>query len=262
MAGAAPGQTVDLAPKGPVFREIFVLYLVTLLAIRAVVDLQRLAGVHELILALVPVLFMYAPVWLCRWRGVDSWDYPLEVPAFRDGKAWLRPLLPAVAFAAAITVPFVFGYHVWQTMGVPMVEDALNIRLYATRPQLQWTWPAWADFARLVGYQVFFVAIPEEFFYRGYMQTRLDEAWGRPWKVAGTYVGPGLLITCVLFAFGHSLVILQWWHVFIVFPSLAFGWLRARTGGVLAGAYFHAYCNLGVGVLDTLYGIPNGMAGS
>jgi len=255
VAGAAPGQTVGLAPKGPVLLEIIALYFLTLVPIRIVVDLQRFAGVHEIILALVPILFMYAPVWMCRYRGVDSWDYPLDVPAFRDVQAWLKPMLPALAFAGAIAVPFVVGYHVWQTMGVPLVEDTLHVRLYPQRPQLQWTWPSAGDFARLVGYQMFFVAIPEEFFYRGYMQTRLDEAWGRPWNVFGTHVGPGLLITCVLFAFGHSLVVLQWWHVFIIFPSLIFGWLRARTGGVLAGAYFHALCNLGVGVLDTLYGI-------
>lgn len=255
MAGAAPGHDVGLAPKGVVLKEIVALYIGTLVLIRLAVDLNRLAGVHELVLAAVPILFMYAPVWLCQWRGVDSWSYPLAVPAFRDWRAWVEPLKPALAFALAIAVPFVIGYHVWQTMGVPMVEDALGVRLYPSRPSLQWVFPTALGFLRLLGYQVFFVAIPEEFFYRGYLQTRLDEAYGRPWNVFGTYVGPGLLITCVLFAFGHSFVILQWWHVFIIFPSLAFGWLRARTGGVLAGAYFHACCNLGVGLLDTLYGI-------
>lgn len=255
MAGAAPGQTVGLEPRGPVLKEVLALYVVTLVAIRIAVDLNRLAGLPEIILAAVPILFMYAPVWVCQWRGVDSWDYPLAVPAFRDWRAWLRPMGPAAAFAAAIFVPFVLGYHVWQTQGVPWVEELLSVRLYPSRPSLQWTLPTALGFLKLVGYQVFFVAIPEEFFYRGYMQTRLDETFGRPWKVFGTYVGPGLLWTCVLFAFGHSFVILQWWHVFIIFPSLAFGWLRARTDGVLAGAYFHAFCNLTVGVLDTMYGI-------
>ena len=64
-----------------------------------------------------------------------------------------------------------------------------------------------------------------------------------------------VLWTCLLFAFGHSLVIFQWWHVFIIIPSLAFGWLRERTDGIVAGAFFHAWCNVAVTTLDTLYGI-------
>ena len=68
-------------------------------------------------------------------------------------------------------------------------------------------------------------------------------------------VRPGWLLTCVLFAFGHSIVIFQWWHFAIFFPALVFGWMRARTGGVIAGALFHAWCNVTVNVLDALYGV-------
>lgn len=255
MAGAQPGQTLGLLPRGPILREVVLLYLGTLVLIRLAVDLQRLAGFPEVILAAVPILFMYAPVWLCQWRGVDSWDYPLAVPSFTDWRGWLGPARWGLGLAASIAVPFVLGYHFWQTEGVPWLQEILGVRLYPRPPALMWTWPTLPGFAKLLGYHLFFVAIPEEFFYRGYMQTRLDEAFGRPWKVFGTYVGPGLLITCVLFAFGHSLVVVQWWHIFIIVPSLAFGWLRYRTGGVLAGAYFHAACNIGVAVLDMLYGI-------
>ncbi len=255
MAGAEPGQTVDLEPKGPVLLEIVLLYLVTLVMIRVAVDMQRLAGAPELVLAAVPILFMYAPVWLCQWRGVDSWEYPLAVPNYTDWRGWLMPARWGLGMAAVISVPFVLGYHVWQTEGVPYVQQLLGVRLYPKPPELLWIWPSAMGFLKLVGYHLFFVAIPEEFFYRGYMQTRLDEAFGRPWMVFGTFIGPALPITCVLFAFGHSLVVVQWWHVFIIVPSLAFGWLRYRTGGVLAGAWFHAASNIGVAVLDTLYGI-------
>ena len=75
------------------------------------------------------------------------------------------------------------------------------------------------------------------------------------WRVLGTPVGWGLVLTSLLFAFGHSLVLLQWWHPFIFFPSLVFGWMRSRTGGPLAGALFHAWANVTVSTLDTLYGV-------
>ena len=47
MAGAAPGQTVGLAPKGPVLLEIIALYFLTLVPIRIVVDLQRFSGLRK-----------------------------------------------------------------------------------------------------------------------------------------------------------------------------------------------------------------------
>lgn len=201
--------------------------------------MQRAVGLHEIVLALVPVLFMYAPVALCWWRGVDSWDYPLALPAFRDRDAWLGALKLNAVVIGLILAPWLVGYHLYQT------------QLFGF--EYEGVWPS--EPLKLIGYHLFFVAIPEEFFYRGYLQTRLDEVFPRPWRVLGAELGPGWLITCVLFAFGHSLVQFQWWHFAIFFPSLVFGWMRARTGGIVAGAFFHAWANVTVSTLDTLYGV-------
>ena len=90
---AAPGlgDRVVAVPAGArprIFRELFVLWLVVLLLIRLVVALQASLGWPDLVLAAVPLLFIYAPVLLCRWRGADSWAYRLSIPAFGDGSAW------------------------------------------------------------------------------------------------------------------------------------------------------------------------------
>ncbi|MFH1357919.1 MAG: CPBP family glutamic-type intramembrane protease, partial [bacterium] len=37
---------------------------------------------------------------------------------------------------------------------------------------------------------------------------------------------------------------LQWWHGFIFFPALIFGWLKQKTKTIWAGTLFHAACNL------------------
>ena len=74
-------------------------------------------------------------------------------------------------------------------------------------------------------------------------------------RILGADLGWGWIVTCVLFAFGHSIVQLQWWHFAIFFPSLVFGWMRARTGGIVAPALFHAWANIQVTTLDTLYGV-------
>ncbi len=114
-------------------------------------------------------------------------------------------------------------------------------------------WPP--DYPTLVLYQVFFVAIPEEFFYRGYFQTRLDEVFDRRFLVLGTPIGWGAVIATLYFAFGHSLVQFQWWHFATFFPGMVFAWMRERTGGVAAGALFHATCNVLVVSMDTFYGV-------
>jgi membrane protease YdiL (CAAX protease family) len=232
--------------------ELFVLYVATLLAIRLIVQAVQGLGLPELLLAAVPVLFMYTPVWSCRWRGADPDQYPMALPPLRDPE-WREGLRLAFLLAALVFVPFVVGYHVWQTVLVPLIQDLLHVRLFPIDPALRWIWPS--SPVTLVAYHLFFVAIPEEMFYRGYVQSRLDEVHPPRWNVFGTRVGPGLLITSLVFALGHSFVVFQWWHVFIVVPSLAFGWLRARTGGIVAGAFFHAWCNVAVSTLDTLYGI-------
>lgn len=252
--------------------EVIGLWLVTLLLIRGALVLQRGVGLPDWVLAVVPLLFIYAPVLLCRWRGADSWAYRLSIPAFRDGRSWGRALAMAGAMSAVVVVPWLLGYHVYQAF-FPHLFDGVDhlIRHQAVEPDLFWppdrtfweivasTGPDWsrlpADFLTLVAYQIFFVAIPEEFFYRGYLQTRLNELHARRWTIAGASIGMGAVVANLLFAFGHSVVQLQWWHFATFFPGLLFAWLRERSGGVVPGALFHALCNVSVITLDTLYGL-------
>ena len=218
--------------------ELTGLWLLTLLAIRLVVFVQA-QGLPDWTLAAVPLLFIYTPVLLCRLRKVDSWGYRLSIPGFTDGRAWGEALRLTLVVTAVITAPFVLGYHLYQT------------ELFGAEPLRRFP----PELGVLVAYQVFFVAIPEEFFYRGYFQTRLNEVFDRRWVVFGVPMGWGSVIAAAFFAFGHSLVDLQWWHFATFFPGMVFAWMREKTGGVVAGALFHAVCNVGVTVLDTAYGL-------
>ena len=221
-----------------VLGELTLLWLATLLAIRAVVVAQTM-GLPDWTLALVPFLFIYAPVLLCHLRKVDSYGYRLAIPDFGDRAAWALALTLVGKVIAVILVPWVVGYHYYQTV------------LFHAHP----AWRIPHDVWLLAPYHLFFVALPEEFFYRGYFQTRLNEVFPRKFLILGTPLGFGLPIACLYFAFGHSLVSFQWWHFATFFPGLAFGLLREKTGGPLAGALFHAWCNVCVVLLDTAYGI-------
>ncbi|MGZ3481460.1 MAG: myxosortase family intramembrane protease, partial [Myxococcaceae bacterium] len=91
--------------------------------------------------------------------------------------------------------------------------------------------------------ELFVTALPEEFFYRGWLQTRLKRVWPGGAHLAGVLVGPAFLLTAALFAVGH-LAIFQASRLAVFFPALLFGWLRERTGTVVGSTLFHAACNV------------------
>lgn len=225
----------------------------------------------DIILIIAPLAFMYGPVLLCRWRGVDPWNYPMALPRLRDWAIWRSALFWNFVLIGGISLPFVAGYHLWHTWVPDQVVAWVPGWLEAELPRgweralpgvgrFEGFVGSWDEVvfwvAVIVGHHLIFVAIPEEFFYRGYIQTRLDEAFSAERSIAGAKLGWGIVLASLLFAFGHSIVIFQpWWQVFIFFPGMVFGWLRARTGDAMAGAFFHAACNVGVMLLEIHYGL-------
>jgi uncharacterized protein len=101
-----------------------------------------------------------------------------------------------------------------------------------------------ADFALVAVTQLVVIAVPEELFFRGYLLGRLEQRWPPVRRLFGAPVGRALLVSSLLFAVGHVLVDLNPQRVAVFFPALVFGWMRARTGSIAAGAAFHALCNL------------------
>jgi membrane protease YdiL (CAAX protease family) len=148
----------------------------------------------------------------------------------------------ALLLGAVTFIPFFFGWRqFWHPRGTFSLQvnpvDALN-----------------EVFGQLV-----IIALPEEAFYRGYLQSRLDEAIpGFGWRkdpstglmlpirlrVLGASIGPALLVTSIIFALGHFATIREPARLAVFFPSLVFGWLRHRTKGIGAGLAFHALCNV------------------
>jgi len=102
--------------------------------------------------------------------------------------------------------------------------------------------------------QIALIALPEEVFYRGYLQTRLDDAWPGRVRLLGAPIGLSVVVTSAIFALGHFMTIHDAGRLAVFFPSLLFGWLRERTGGVGASIAFHASCNLFSATLLQAYG--------
>jgi membrane protease YdiL (CAAX protease family) len=160
---------------------------------------------------------------------------PLSAP--RLTRAALSALGWALGLALVIFPAFWLGYFFWYRPSTAFEP--------AHAPSL------WNEvLGQLLG-----VAFPEEAFYRGYLQSALDRAWPPERRVLGARLGAGLLVSSALFAAGHFLTEPVPGRLAVFFPSLVFGFLRARSGGVGSAILFHALCNLFASYLGRSYGL-------
>jgi uncharacterized protein len=96
--------------------------------------------------------------------------------------------------------------------------------------------------ARIIGV-ILFVAILEEFFFRGYLQSRLNDAFGTPATVFGVQCGFGLILASVAFGLFHPLSDtgdMRWpWALWTAAFGLILGLLREKTGSIWAPGLLH-----------------------
>jgi membrane protease YdiL (CAAX protease family) len=197
----------------------------------------------------VVAFIFFGAVWLTVWRGDDERvrraglalgglviPGPLSVPAL------LRAVGSALAWSALafaiVAVPFFFAWRWWWA---PRLTFSLGQHPLDVQSELL--------------AQVLIIALPEEAFYRGYLQSKLDEAWEPRWHVLGARLGPGCVASAAIFALGHLVTVPVPTRLAVFFPALVFGWLRARTGGIGASTAFHAGCNVYSLLLGRGYGL-------
>ena len=154
--------------------------------------------------------------------------------ALRD---FTRAVLAALVVALVVFPPFAAGWFLW----------------YA--PKTSFNPPALTDLPHEAMGQLLVIALPEEAFYRGYLQRAFDDAWPPRTRLLGAHLGPGLLLASLLFALGHVLTQPYPQRLAVFFPALMFGWLRAKTGGIGASVCLHAMSNLFASYLALSYGL-------
>jgi hypothetical protein len=188
-----------------------------------------------------------------RGEGWDAYGLPWEgLGDPRTWRAWVRGAAIAFGVAAVVFPVFAVGFGAFAAL-LPALPPAVARFLapYVGAPRFAFRLPE--GFAVLALIQLLVVALPEELFYRGFVQT----AWARtaPERgvtVLGARLGAGFVWTQLLFAAGH-LVVLQPWRLGTFFPGLLFGWLRARTGSLAAPVILHALSNLLLATLEASF---------
>lgn len=172
--------------------------------------------------SLTAVILIYLPFFIASYKrqNIDYWKWDKEN---------VMKSLKYFAVASLVIFPLSFLVnHYYQKLffGLDFVNHPA---------------PHWITYALT---QVLLVGFPEEFFFRGYMQENLSQVYPPQQRVFGAPFGKAQIYTCLIFAFSHSLITIQWWHMFIFFPALVFAWLKEKTGTIWAPTLFHAASNL------------------
>lgn len=160
---------------------------------------------------------------------------PAPLSVSRMTKETGRALGIALLTAAIVFPAFTIGYLLWFSPALPFsLERALLLGTPGPLSALD-----------LVLAHLLVVALPEEVFFRGYLQSSLEPP--RQQKRDSSPLLPLItsnLLTSLLFAAGHFMTDPRPSRLAVFFPSLLFGLLRQRTGGVGASIVFHALSNL------------------
>ena len=204
------------------FRRTLGIWFFTMLATRGIFELQRFALVRDNMMLFTGILLIYVPV-LVLWKQREPMDF--------FEKSWTRLARSLGWFLLLAAIVF------------PVLEMADRF-FQGIAFHRHYVGGHYRGLGNAALFHFLLVGIPEEFFYRGYMQEQFNRVWGKPFRLFGVSVGWALPLTAFLFALSHSLIMLRWWHFAIFFPGLAFGWLKERTGAITAGALFHALCNV------------------
>lgn len=138
--------------------------------------------------------------------GVTGYRYDPNRPPDPNGPPQLMRTLgsPVIGLLALLALLVLFRLARGKPHTPPAVSLAILVALLAVPPLLAaylhrsavWLAVLWNFLGCGFG---------EEVFFRGYIQSRVDAGFGRPWRVLGCVVGPGLIMSSLLFGLIHAL---------------------------------------------------------
>lgn len=133
-------------------------------------------------------------------------------------------LISSSKLLVLILVPYIICYYLFYSYKAH--EHGQEISFSLTLPSL------WG-FTFLT--QIFAVALPEEFFYRGFLQSSLQQKYR---------ASVAIIITNIFFALGHFVGNLDPSRLLTFFPGLVFSWLVYRYRSLVSAILFHAVFNM------------------
>lgn len=241
-------------------RDALIAFAVVAAAVAGLVQINvTLPAIGHVGSALVAVLFLYVPVYVAWRRKEDLDDYAFHAAPVREGL-----IMAAVAFAIVFPL-FVVGYFAFYELvcrsellshlaprSMCLHYDGLaGLHL----PKLAWFAPPPPSdvfSAEFCAVQLVVVALPEELFFRGFLLGLLERRFPPKRRILGGGVGWALVLSALAFALIHLPKDGDPRALATFFPGLLFGWMRSRSGSILASTLTHAGANILVRFLDLM----------
>lgn len=219
----APEPQAPAPLSVPLAREVLWASVGVLLVLGVLKHLGALVPpIAEYAFALAAVAQLYGPLWIADRLGLDRAALGL------DTQRWPHDVGLALALGLATIIPFALAHHWWQT---ELFHRSFRLALADDLPVMVLT-------------QLIAVALPEELFFRGYLQARMEHLWPARRTLWGAPFGRALLVSSAVFALAHFVGEYSPVRLGPFFPALVFGLLRARTGSIVAPVVYHAFCNV------------------
>ncbi|MCX7783284.1 MAG: CPBP family intramembrane metalloprotease [Meiothermus sp.] len=218
--------------------------------------------------ALAHLAFMGVPVLWLWLSGRNPDEFGITLGRWRsDGQAAMGFYLPV---ALGNGVLGLVDYTSWGGALILVGVNALVLYLVATRKPdpAEGYWMLGISIAILAVYSfgrsvfpglgqavlgfvtfALLVGFGEEILYRGFIQSRLNQGFGKPYRWYGVPWGWGALMTALIFGLTHTGIFafllwgthsLTWpWGLWTFFAGLVLGFVREKTGSMVAPAILH-----------------------
>ncbi|MEE2960726.1 MAG: CPBP family intramembrane glutamic endopeptidase [Myxococcota bacterium] len=235
----------------PMARRMVLLLLLALLIVKTIATLP---WIGPLAVTAVAALQLYWPILRAEKLG-----YPYEWLGIK--KSEIPQDIKIVAILCLVTFPlYGLGVHWYMTeaydwFSIPEVAAWLPHKTFAPMENPKWfdLWKGALWLGEISLIHILGVALPEEMFYRGYLQPQMEKRFSKPGTLFGVPFGRGTIMTAALFALGHFVGEWNPLRLAPFFPSLIFAWQRNRNNSIFGAILYHGLCNIYGEILFSLY---------
>ncbi len=122
--------------------------------------------------------------------------------------------------------------------------------MFATLSVMRNTYPGLLNGIKSLVFYLLFLGLGEELLYRGFILTRLNQVFEKPYQFFGVRWGWGVIIAALFFGLfhvigngyhplTHQFAPEWWWGFWTAFAALPLSYVREKTGSILASTILH-----------------------
>jgi membrane protease YdiL (CAAX protease family) len=236
-----------MSPQHTSLRRILWIYALVCASVFAVSQLESISFLGQYVHLAVAAIFLLTSI---RLTASDPSHFGVALGGLLEGPVDDRAVGPFGIFDLGRAIRRALPCAAIE-LGVALAIAAVAFPIFAVgfylwnQPVRAFTFTLPPNAASFVLAQLVVVALPEEAFFRGYVQTALSDLEETRLRVLGVRLAPlAWVFQAILFATIHFIVDPHPARLAVFFPALLFGWTRGWRRGIGAALALHAMSNL------------------